>query len=184
MTAAPYINLGKIRGIDSWGYNVGTWSGATLQFSWIHGYPSLSNSITFGSAAAEHYCRAFNLSTNDYINGYRVITKGNNVFGLTFYTHLNLTHQCQWEFLDLLDMNDSGIIRYPGYYLSGFYMTAYVVINQIGFQFTSVAPSTSGIYLLCLFVKNININITISIIMMKYAKTYKHVPTFMMENGY
>ena len=150
VTATPYINLGKIRGINPWGYDYDTWLGAISQFSWNHGYPSLYTSIIFGNETIQTSCQSFILSTNDYINGYRIIIEdgGDIIFGITFYTHLNLTYQCQWNSLDSFNnKNDSGIIKYPGYYLSGFYIIAEDVINQIGFQFTSISPSTSGIYI-------------------------------------
>ncbi len=148
VTATPYINLGKIRGIASWGYDVTSWSGAIGEFSWIVGYPTQSNSATFGYQSPDTPCTPFQLSIHDYITGYRVITGPGPdvVFGITFYTHLNNTYQCQYPSLDMQNKIDSGIISHSGYYLSGFYMLSYAIVNQIGFQFTSASPSTPGKY--------------------------------------
>ena len=153
VTATPYINLGKIRGMKSWGYDVTTWTGALSQFSWYYDYPdtSIENSITFGSYSIETDCGQFILPTNDYIHGYRVLIQKNindTVRGITFYTYLGSTYECQWGSLDLDNMIDSGPIYHYGYYLSGFYMIDYSVLNQIGFQFTSVSPSLVAIIIM------------------------------------
>ncbi len=135
VNATPYINQGIITGIASWGL----WNGAIGNFSWYIGYgDNQSTSSNYGYHSYYHEpCKPFQLNTTDYIIGYRVIYR-DLVYGLTFYTKMGNYYECSSNTINLSGITDTGIISYgAGYYLSGFYLIADALIDQIGFQFTS-----------------------------------------------
>ena len=83
-------------------------------------------------------CQPFILEDEDYINGYRVIYK-TYINGVVFYTNNGYSYNCTADSEDIPDgYNDTGDVIYNNYYLSGFRIKYYDVIDAISFQFTMI----------------------------------------------
>ena len=158
-----YINQGIITGIASWGINTGLWSGRLGNFSWITGYDQQTRVISDNFGYYNHYeypCQPFKLNPGDSINGYRVLYP-DGVCGITFHTKEGNQYSCIHSSCD--GSTDTGDIYYnPNYYLSGFYITAYAIVDGIGFQFTKyTTPDPTGTeFIISLFVNITRYSVT------------------------
>ena len=79
------------------------------------------------------------------INGYRII-HGDYVWGIIFYSFNDDTYKSFECFADggiQIDYNDSGVIYYPNYTLSGFIFNAEWSIDAIRLQFSPILPTST-----------------------------------------
>ena len=106
--------INKIVGITSW--RIKKSSPKTLEYlQWISSNGDVSNIDYHLDISHSNPCHPFNLSTDEYINGYEVLSSS-VVQGLVLYTNSNHTYNCTTS----NEPSDSGKIIYKNYYLSGF----------------------------------------------------------------
>eukprot|EP01084_Bolivina_argentea_P103920 186110_1 len=140
------INQGRINSITSWGImnvklkHLASTNNAIRKLNWSS--DQQTTNIDFGTDVILKWrlikCSSFVLPKSDYINGYRVIYNSKLVYGLYFYTAKGKNYKCIAKKLQISDYDDTGIIRYDNYYLSGFKVYADAAIDGISFQFTSI----------------------------------------------
>ena len=143
-----YLNQANIKIISSWGWFNGSFNYSDLangigDLTWN----SHTNDISRNQSDNDYIaCTPFILDEGDYINGYRVIHT-QYIWHLEFLTSRNLSYKCSSENEDITWV-DTGEVRYPNHFLSGFVFDAGLIINGIQFQFTPIRtelPTTTAV---------------------------------------
>eukprot|EP01084_Bolivina_argentea_P103922 186114_1 len=136
------LNQGRINAMKSWDIinNHREWTNNGLRkLSWNSDQQTETDD--FGGGGSSYHrtiCDYFILPKSDYINGYRVVYNSQLVYGLFFYTKKGKNYKCITKKLKVSDFDDTGIVRYDNYYLSGFKVYADDAIDAISFQFTLI----------------------------------------------